>query len=69
MDAVDQARKYVNAGVDCLSVLTDKDYFGGSLKDLWDVVEFLEVCNRNTPCLRKDFMLHPIQVIEAALCT
>ena len=66
MDAVDQARKYVNAGVDCLSVLTDKDYFGGSLQDLWDVVEFLEVCNRNTPCLRKDFMLHPIQVIEAA---
>lgn len=66
MNAVDQARKYVNAGVDCLSVLTDKDYFGGSLQDLWDVVEFLEIHNRKTPCLRKDFMLHPIQVIEAA---
>lgn len=66
MNAVDQARKYINAEVDCLSILTDKDYFGGSLKDLWDVVELLEVHNRRTPCLRKDFMLHPVQVIEAA---
>ena len=66
MNAVDQARKYINAEVDGLSVLTDEDYFGGSLQDLWDVVELLEVHNRRTPCLRKDFMLHPIQVIEAA---
>ena len=66
LSAVDQARKYINAEVDCLSVLTDNDYFGGSLQDLWDVVEFLEVHNRRTPCLRKDFMLHPVQVVEAA---
>ena len=66
MDAVDQARKYINAEVDCLSILTDANYFGGSLQDLWDVTEFLEVHNRSTPCLRKDFMLHPIQVVEAA---
>lgn len=66
LNAVDQAREYINAEVDCLSILTDSDYFGGSLQDLWDVVEFLEVHNRKTPCLRKDFMLHPIQVVEAA---
>lgn len=66
LDAVEQARKYVNADVDCLSVLTNYDYFGGNLQDLWDVVEFLEVHNRRTPCLRKDFMVHPIQVVEAA---
>lgn len=66
LNAVDQAVKYINAEADCLSILTDQDYFGGSLKDLWDVVELLEVHNRRTPCLRKDFMLHPIQVIEAA---
>lgn len=66
LNAVDQARTYINAEVDCLSILTDSDYFGGSLQDLWDVVEFLEVHNRRIPCLRKDFMLHPIQVIEAA---
>ena len=66
LNAVEQARKYINADVDCLSVLTNTDYFGGSLQDLWDVVEFIEVHDRKTPCLRKDFMLHPIQVIEAA---
>lgn len=66
LDAVEQARKYVNAEADCFSVLTDTDYFGGSLKDLWDVVDFLEEHQRTTPCLRKDFMIHPIQVVEAA---
>ena len=66
LDAVDQAREYVNAEVDCMSILTDTDYFGGKLQDLWDIVEFLEVHKRKTPCLRKDFMLHPIQVAEAA---
>lgn len=66
LDAVEQARKYVNAEADCFSVLTDTDYFGGSLQDLWDVVEFLDVHQRKTPCLRKDFMVHPVQVVEAA---
>ena len=66
LKAIDQARTYVNADVDCLSVLTDTEYFGGSLQDLWDVVEFLETHGRKTPCLRKDFMLHPVQVVEAA---
>ena len=66
LDAVEQARKYTNAEADCFSILTDTDYFGGSLRDLWDVVEFLEAHQRSTPCLRKDFMIHPIQVVEAA---
>jgi len=66
LDAVEQARKYVNAEADCFSVLTDTDYFGGTLRDLWDVVDFLEEHQRPTPCLRKDFMIHPIQVLEAA---
>ena len=66
LNAVDQARQYVNAEADCLSILTDYDYFGGKMQDLWDVVDFLEVHNRKTPCLRKDFMVHPVQVVEAA---
>lgn len=65
LDAVEQARSYVNAEADCLSILTDTAYFGGRLQDLWDVVEFLECHNRRTPCLRKDFMVHPVQVVEA----
>lgn len=66
LDAVEQARLYVNADVDCMSILTDTDYFGGKLQDLWDVGEFLECHQRKTPCLRKDFMVHRIQVAEAA---
>ena len=66
LDAVEQARKYLNAEADCFSILTDEDYFGGSLQDLWDIIEFLETHQRTTPCLRKDFMVHPIQVLEAA---
>ena len=66
LDAVEQARTYVNAEADCFSILTDTDYFGGTLQDLWDVVEFLEMHDRTTPCLRKDFMVHPVQVVEAA---
>lgn len=66
LDAVEQARRYVNGEADCLSVLTDEPYFGGSMKDLWDVVDFLREHNRSAPCLRKDFMINPIQVLEAA---
>ncbi|MGE9295539.1 MAG: indole-3-glycerol phosphate synthase TrpC [Puniceicoccales bacterium] len=65
-DATEQARKYQNAVVDCLSVLTDEKYFGGSLKDLWNVTDFLSDHRRDIPCLRKDFFVHPIQIVEAA---
>ncbi len=66
MNAVEQARVYNNSQADALSILTDTDYFGGSLNDLCDVVDFLHQHERTTPCLRKDFMIHPIQVLEAA---
>ncbi|MBC2595303.1 indole-3-glycerol-phosphate synthase [Ruficoccus amylovorans] len=65
-DAEEQARKYLNAEADAISVLTDEKYFGGSLKDLWTVTDFIGDHRRSTPCLRKDFMVHPIQVLEAA---
>lgn len=63
--AAEQARTYLNADVDALSVLTDHKYFGGELKDLWDVNDFLNNHQRGIPTLRKDFMIHPIQVLEA----
>lgn len=65
-EATEQARAYVNADADALSILTDENHFGGNLKDLWDVVEFLKTHGRDTPCLRKDFMIHPVQILEAA---
>lgn len=65
-DAVEQARLYTNAGCDAISVLTDEKYFGGTIEDLWNVVDFQTSHRRFIPCLRKDFMLDRIQVVEAA---
>ena len=64
--ATDQAIQYYNAGADALSILTEKSYFGGEMSDLWQVTDLLRDHQRAVPCLRKDFMLHPIQVVEAA---
>ena len=53
LDAVDQARRYVEAGVKTISVLTEEDYFGGSLDDLMAVKEAFP----DTAVLRKDFLV------------
>jgi indole-3-glycerol phosphate synthase len=60
--ASDQARRYRAAGADALSVLTDEKYFGGALDDLRAAVAAVAGA---VPCLRKDFMVHPLQVAEA----
>jgi indole-3-glycerol phosphate synthase len=70
-DAVKQARTYRSAGADALSILTDEKYFGGSLADLSNVVDsFADGATGrhglySRPCLRKDFFVHPIQVLQA----
>ena len=66
IEAAEQARKYYNGGGDAISVLTDEKYFSGQLSDLWEVTDFLGSRDDPIPCLRKDFMVHPIQVLEAA---
>ena len=63
--AVDQADLYARAHADALSILTDEKYFGGSLTDLSEVVERFDASGTRVPCLRKDFMVHPIQILEA----
>ncbi len=60
-----QALKYRNAGASALSVLTDQKYFGGDLGDLRAVTELFRKEPPAIPCLRKDFMVHPLQVREA----
>jgi indole-3-glycerol phosphate synthase len=60
-----QARIYQAAGADALSVLTDEKYFGGSLADLRGVAALMRQSESGLPCIMKDFMVHPIQVLDA----
>jgi indole-3-glycerol phosphate synthase len=59
-DAVAIARRYAQAGADALSVLTDQQYFQGSLEILRAVRKAVDL-----PVLRKDFLIDPYQVYEA----
>ena len=63
--ALEQATRYQAAGADALSVLTDAKYFGGTLADLREVTAYFADTPPARPCLRKDFMVHPLQVLEA----
>ncbi len=63
--ALAQARRYRAAGAAALSILTDHQYFGGHLADLVEVTADFAQTPPAVPCLRKDFMVHPIQVLQA----
>ncbi|PKP15298.1 MAG: indole-3-glycerol phosphate synthase TrpC [Bacteroidetes bacterium HGW-Bacteroidetes-23] len=52
---------YENGGASGISILTDNQYFGGSLDDLI----LARATTTNLPLLRKDFMVDEFQVIEA----
>jgi indole-3-glycerol phosphate synthase len=54
------ARGYQAGGAAAVSVLTEARYFQGSLADLQAVRSSVSI-----PVLRKDFLIHPSQVIEA----
>lgn len=60
VSAVEQAKVYERAGAIAISVLTEKNFFKGSLEDLYEVRRAVSL-----PLLRKDFIIHPIQVLEA----
>ena len=55
------ARSYESGGATCLSVLTDEVFFQGSDQNLSKAREA-----SNIPVLRKDFILDPYQIYEAA---
>jgi len=60
-DAVTIARGYESAGAAALSVLTEENYFQGSLDDLRAVRKVVSI-----PILRKDFIFDEYQVYESA---
>ena len=54
------AKIYERHGASCISVLTDRSYFQGSLDDLREIRAAV-----NLPVLRKDFVIDRYQVVEA----
>lgn len=60
LDPERQARLYQQGGAAAISVLTEPEYFGGSLGDLRTVHSAVEL-----PILRKDFIIDPRQVAES----
>ena len=54
------ARTYEEVGAAAISVLTDEQFFQGSLEDLAIVSQAVRI-----PVLRKDFILDPFQILEA----
>jgi indole-3-glycerol phosphate synthase len=58
---VDVARAYQAGGAVAMSVLTEEDYFAGSLDDLRQVKAAVEL-----PVLRKDFIFEEYQIYESA---
>jgi indole-3-glycerol phosphate synthase len=59
-DPVDVARGYALQGAAAVSVLTDQQYFGGSLQDFDRVRKAI-----NIPLLRKDFIIDSYQIHES----
>ncbi len=60
LDPLGLGPKYESGGAAALSVLTDREYFGGSLEDLSAVRGLVKI-----PILRKDFVIDESQVYEA----
>lgn len=57
----DRATAYASAGAAAISVLTEPSRFDGELAHLEEVVAAVP----NTPVMRKDFLVEPVQVLEA----
>ena len=62
VNPVKVALAYDEAGANCISVLTDQKYFHGHLSDLAAIRKAV-----NRPLLRKDFIVHEVQIYQAAL--
>ena len=61
VDPAAMARSYQAGGARAVSVLTEQDFFSGSLDDLIKVRQAVSL-----PILRKDFIFDPYQIYESA---
>ena len=64
-DPIALAQHYIASGASALSILTDEVFFNGSMVDLSSVAS--ACVKQPTPILRKDFILDPIQIAQAAV--
>ncbi|KAI0902634.1 indole-3-glycerol phosphate synthase-domain-containing protein [Annulohypoxylon nitens] len=67
IDAPSQAKKYALAGASVISVLTEPDWFKGSIEDLRAVRQVLEGMPNRPAVLRKEFIFEEYQILEARL--
>jgi indole-3-glycerol phosphate synthase/phosphoribosylanthranilate isomerase len=61
LSSTDVATRYERGGACAISILTDEQYFGGSILDLAAIRALTAL-----PLLRKDFIIDEIQIYEAA---
>ena len=59
-DPVKIAIDYEKAGAKCLSVLTEKNYFGGNINYISQIKKSVDI-----PILRKDFIIDEWQILES----
>ena len=59
-DPIQIAIDYEKAGAKCLSVLTEKNYFGGNINYISQIKKSV-----NIPILRKDFIIDEWQILES----
>lgn len=60
LDPRTMAVSYAHGGAAAMSVLTDRQYFGGSVADLQDARAAISI-----PVLRKDFIIDEVQIYES----
>lgn len=59
VDVVAVSKGYCEAGASAVSILTDREYFGGSIEDLQRARQHM-----SCPVLRKDFIIDEFQIYE-----
>ena len=59
-DHIRIANIYMENGIDAISILTDKNFFQGSIHHLKEIAQF-----KTVPLLRKDFIIDEYQIFEA----